>query len=183
LTLTRGRDYHRFVRRGSRPRLKVKDKDSPGVKPRVLVLGVGNLLLGDEGVGIHVIRRLQSKIRAENITIIDGGTGGYSLLEYFEQADLVVVVDAALDDNPPGTISRVSPRFATDYPPTMVSHDVGLKDTLGALALLGKKPRLVLFSISIENPGSLTLELSPAIERAIPRVVKAVADFLKSVAF
>ena len=150
------------------------------VKERVLVLGVGNLLMGDEGVGIHVIRRLRSRIRAENIVIVDGGTGGYDLLEYFEQADLAVVVDAALDDRPPGTISRLSPAFAADYPPTMVSHDIGLKDTLGALDLLGKKPRLVLFAISIENPGYLTLELSPAVQRAVPLAVDAIAAYLQS---
>jgi hydrogenase maturation protease len=152
------------------------------VKDRILVLGVGNLLMGDEGVGIHVIRRLRTRIRADHIIIIDGGTGGYDLLGYFEQADLAVIVDAALDDKPPGTISRLTPSFAADYPPTMVSHDIGLKDTLGALELLGQKPRLVLFSISIENPGRLTLELSPPVERAVPLAVDAVAEYLESLA-
>jgi hydrogenase maturation protease len=148
-------------------------------KPRILVLGVGNLLLGDEGAGIHVIRRLRSEVRAENVIIVDGGTGGYGLLGYFEDADLAVVVDAALDGNPAGTITRLSPRYARDYPPTLVSHDVGLKDTLAALELLGKKPEVVLFAISIENPGRPTLELSPAVEQSIPQAVRAVVRFLE----
>jgi hydrogenase maturation protease len=155
---------------------------SPALKTRILVLGWGNLLLGDEGVGIHVVRRLQTRIWAENIAVIDGGTGGFSLLEYLQRADLAVVIDAALDDHPPGTIRRISPQYAADYPAAMVSHEVGLKDTLGALDLLGKKPQIVLFSISIENPDHMTLDLSPAIERAVPLAVEAVIEFLESVA-
>jgi hydrogenase maturation protease len=158
----------------------MQDKVAPASKPRILVLGVGNLLLGDEGVGIHVVRRLQSETLDENVTVIDGGTGGYSLLEYFQDADLAVVVDAALDGNPPGTITRISPRFARSYPPTLVSHDVGLKDTLAALEMLGQKPEIMLFAISIESPGQPTLDLTPAVERAVPRAVRAIADFLKN---
>jgi hydrogenase maturation protease len=155
------------------------DESAPRLKPRILVLGVGNLLLGDEGVGIHVIGHLRSEVRGENVTIVDGGTGGYGLLGYFEDADLAVVVDAALDGNPAGTVSRLTPRYARDYPPTLVSHDVGLKDTLAALELLGKMPEIVLFAISIENPGRPTVELSPAVERAIPPAVRAVTRFLE----
>jgi hydrogenase maturation protease len=160
----------------------MREKDSPAPKPRILVLGVGNLLLGDEGVGIHVVRRLQSEPLGENITVIDGGTGGYSLLGYFQDADLAVVVDAALDGNPPGTITRISPRYARNYPPTLVSHDVGLKDTLAALEILGQKPEIILFAISIESPGCPTLELSPTVERAVPRAVRALTGFLENAA-
>jgi len=160
----------------------MQDNDAPVHKPRILVLGVGNLLLGYEGVGIHVVRRLQSEPLDGNITVIDGGTGGYSLLEYFQDADLAVVVDAALDGNPPGTITRISPRYARNYPPTLVSHDVGLKDTLAALEILGKKPEVVLFAISIESPGRPTLELSPAVARAVPKAVRALTGFLENAA-
>jgi hydrogenase maturation protease len=78
--------------------------------PRVLVLGIGNILLSDEGVGVHVINRFQKKFTIpDNVEVIDGGTMGLDLVPYFEGKTHVVVVDAmCADGQAPGTIRRFS---------------------------------------------------------------------------
>ena len=77
-------------------------------EPRILVLGIGNILLSDEGVGVHVINRLQETFAIpDGIEIIDGGTMGLDLMPYFEGKTDVVVVDAICSDGEkPGTIRR-----------------------------------------------------------------------------
>lgn len=66
----------------------------------VLLLGIGNILMGDEGVGIHAIERAESFDIPEWMDTLDGGTGGFHLLEYFEKYRHVVMIDATLDDKP-----------------------------------------------------------------------------------
>ena len=61
---------------------------------------------------------------------LDGGTGGFILLEPLQNADRIILIDAAADENPIGTVTRTTPRFSRDYPPTLTAHDIGVKDLL-----------------------------------------------------
>jgi len=148
---------------------------------KITILGLGNLLMGDEGAGIHVVRQLEEELSGENIQIVDGGTGGINLLEYFTQPDLLILVDAALDSQPPGTIVCREPCFSNDYPRTLVAHDFGLKDLLNAADLLDKRPNIVLFTISIEIPRKMQLELSPEIQSAVKETSHRIKDFVSSI--
>ncbi|NIO19946.1 MAG: hydrogenase maturation protease, partial [Candidatus Aenigmarchaeota archaeon] len=76
--------------------------------------------------------------------IIDGGTGGVQLLDFFLRNDLVILVDAAMDQREPGTMTRLKPIYSKDYPQTVMVHEIGLKDILDALHLLEKAPEIVL---------------------------------------
>lgn len=156
-------------------------KDIP-MHSKITVLGLGNLLMGDEGVGIHLIRQLEQEVTGININIVDGGTGGLNLLEYFIESDLVVIIDATCDGQPPGTMTFRKPRFSPDYPRTLAAHDLGLKDLLDALDLLDEKPEIVLFTISVEVPPKMTLRLSPEVQSAVPSASGRIQDFLTSVA-
>ncbi len=152
-------------------------------KVKITVLGLGNLLMGDEGVGIHVIRQFEQEFSNENINIVDGGTRALNLLEYFVHSDLVVIVDASLDGQPPGTITYQRPLFSSDYPRTLVAHDLGLKDLLDALDLLDVRPDVVLFTISI-GTGMLqkvSLDLSREIQSAVRPASHRIRDFISSV--
>lgn len=156
--------------------------EMPGMEAlKTTVLGLGNLLMGDEGVGIHVIRRLEQESSGENVHFVDGGTGGLNLLEYFSRSDLIVIVDATCDGQPAGTIACRTPRFSPDYPRTLVAHDLGLKDLLDAVDLMDMKPDLVLFTISIALPQKLSLELSPEVRSAIGPACERIREFLNSV--
>lgn len=146
---------------------------APGVRVRCLILGIGNVLMGDEGVGVHVVRRLQESPLPAGVECLDGGTGGFHLLEPLQRTPRLVLVDATLDDRPAGTVRLLRPRFARDYPPTLTAHDIGLKDLLDALDLLGNKPEVVLFAVSIAPPR-LGTALSTAIAALVPALVEAV---------
>jgi hydrogenase maturation protease len=150
-------------------------------KKQILVLGIGNLLMGDEGVGVHVVRKLQKDKDLDGVDIVDGGTGGLGLLEYFLNHDLVILIDATMDGNPPGSLRWLKPAYAADYPLTMGSHDIGLKDVLDALRLLGKKPEIILVAVSIESMDRMTLELSAQIQGAVAAASKEIKDYLMSV--
>jgi hydrogenase maturation protease len=130
-------------------------------------MGIGNYLMADEGLGVHFARRLGEMELPEGVDVLDGGTGGFHLLEYFEEYPHVILVDATLDGRPPGTIRRIKPRFAADFPQAMSTHDIGLKDLVGALQLLGRMPEIDLFVVSIRSIQDQGIELTPDIEKVM----------------
>ena len=77
------------------------------VEKETLVLGVGNLLLKDEGVGIHVIKALENEKLPAHVHLMDGGTGGLHLLSWLQGYDRIIMIDATLDNNPPGTVRLI----------------------------------------------------------------------------
>ena len=145
-----------------------------------LILGVGNLLMGDEGVGIHAIRRLETETLPDTVRLLDGGTGGFHLLSLFQEYDPIILIDATMDGKPRGEIALFQPRFASDFPRTLSAHDIGLRDLLESAALLGPLPRLYLITISIGEIEPMTMELSAPIEDTLPRVVQTVRTVLQS---
>ncbi len=153
------------------------------IGPGLLVLGIGNVLMGDEGVGVEVIRRLRQERLPDGVECLDGGTGSFTLLGPLEAARRVVLVDATLDGAPPGTLRRLRPRFSKDYPRTLTAHDIGLKDMIDALYLLGGTPDITLFTVSIRMPQNLGIGLSEEVEACVGRVVEAVREEIERAGF
>ena len=150
----------------------------PEQKEKPLILGVGNLLMGDEGVGIAAVQRLEQNGFAKQAELVDGGTGGFHLLGLFRDRRHLILIDAAADGKPPGTVSLIRPRFACDFPPSLTAHDIGLKDLLESAALLGDLPYVDLITISVGGLGSLSIELSPAVAAALPQIEQIVRQCL-----
>lgn len=149
----------------------------------VLILGIGNYLMGDEGLGVHVVNQLKEEVPGL-ATIIDGGTAGFQLMEYLESYPHVIMIDATLDGKPAGTIQKIKPRFSKDFPSAMSTHEIGLKDLVEGLLLLGKMPDIHLFIMSIEKVQPLSTLLSPEIEDSLPELkcqVVALAKTLSAV--
>ena len=144
--------------------------------PRVLILGIGNVLLGDEGVGVRVVSELQELNLPPGVECLDGGTGGFQLLGPMQDAGRVVLVDATVDGAPVGTVHRLRPRFSKDYPRTLTAHDIGLKDLLDAFYLLGDSPDVTLFAVSISIPEEVRVGLSESLARCVPGVVERVLE-------
>ena len=147
----------------------------------VTILCVGNYLMGDEGVGVHFARRLENEMLPKGITVIDGGSGGFKLLEYMDDDDDLVLIDATLDDREPGTITMKRPRFASDFPRAMSTHEIGLKDLVESSILLGKFPTIYLFTVSIEMIQPLSIDLSPDVRACLPELqdhVLGLANYL-----
>jgi hydrogenase maturation protease len=146
----------------------------------VLVLGIGNVLMGDEGAGVHVVRHLEGCGVPAGVELLDGGTGSFLLLGPMQRARKVILIDATLDGNPTGTVRRLTPRFSTDYPRTLTAHDIGLKDLLDAFYLLDHPVDVVLFAISIASLQEIGMELSPEIETRVPDYAQLVLRELES---
>ena len=140
----------------------------------ILILGVGNYLMGDEGIGVHTIQELSKQKLPEYIDILDGGTGGFLLLNCFEAYKTVIFVDATMDGKPEGTISKLRPKFAADFPSALSVHDVGLKDMIEAVYLMEKVPDIHLFTVSIEKLDPMTVELNPKVKAALPNLIEQI---------
>jgi hydrogenase maturation protease len=147
---------------------------------KTLVLGLGNILMADEGVGVHVVRALEKHSLPPGIECLDGGTGGFILLEPMQEANRIVMVDAAADGNPIGTVTRTVPRFSRDYPPTLTAHDVGIKDLLDLFYMLDGGREVVLYAITIDPRQPISLELSPAIKKAANEAIEQILMELAS---
>ena len=143
-----------------------------------LVLGIGNLLMGDEGVGVHALRAFEAESWPGGVTLVDGGTGGFHLLEYLQDYESVVMIDATLDGQPAGTVSVLRPRYASDFPRSLTAHDIGLRDLIEAAVLLGPLPPVTLVTVSIAEIRSMVLTLSPEVAGAIPMVRRVVQGIL-----
>ncbi len=141
---------------------------------QVLVLGVGNYLMGDEGIGVHIAHRLDKIELPAGVDALDGGTGGFFLMSLFDEYPAIIFVDATMDGQPAGTISQIKPRFAADFPQALSVHDVGLKDMIEAVYLLGKVPDMHIVTISVKELMPMTMELSQAVEESIPEAIDVI---------
>jgi len=153
-----------------------------GTDPRVLVLGIGNLVMSDDGVGVRVVQQLQREYRfAENVVIMDGGTLGLDLLPKLEGIDHLIVVDAVETGRMPGTCVRLTGEELPIALETKVSaHQMGLKDLLSVARLLGHYPgEMVLIGV---QPGSIEMdtELTALVEAKVDVLARMVLDELAS---
>ena len=146
----------------------------------IAVMGVGNLLLGDEGVGIHLVRKLADLIHYENVKIIDAGTCSDFMSLLDKTPDKLIVVDAVKTDEKPGTVYRFDINDVDlQAQPIFSSHDTSVSDSLRTMALLGTKPKSVVI-IGVE-PGVIdsSLDLSPEVETALPAVIDLVIEEIR----
>lgn len=146
---------------------------------RILVLGLGNLVLKDEGVGIHAVQRMQQDELPQGIDILDGGTGGIFMIGILQQYDHIIMVDATLDANPPGTVRRLKPKYSTDYPRLMSAHEIGLKDMIDAMVMQEHIPDIDLVIVSARDVQEIGMELSPPVEKALPEVIDTVNTIIR----
>jgi len=149
---------------------------------KTLVLGLGNVIMGDEGVGVHVVRALEKVQLPPGVECLDGGTGGFVLLEPLQSADRIVLIDATDDGKAPGTVTRTTPRFSQDYPPTLTAHDIGVKDLLDAFYMHSGEREVVLYAISIDPRQSISLDLSLACAVARDDAARQIAAELNTAA-
>jgi hydrogenase maturation protease len=151
--------------------------------PRVLVLGIGNILMMDEGVGNRVATDLQANYRfPADVAVMDAGTMGLGMMHLFRGVEFLLVADAVDGTgHPAGTVVRVSPE---DFAPNQVLHslhDVRLIDVLNAAKMIEIMPDAECIGIQVENmsPEVLTIGLTQTVEAALPRAIAAVLYVLE----
>lgn len=147
---------------------------------KITVLGIGNILLSDDGVGVHIVNKLNDEYTfPDNVTIIDGGTKGLDLLPFIEDSDKVLIVDAANFKKEPGTIDTVIgdkiPAFLSQK---LSMHQIGLPDMLFAAKLMEISPaEICLIGIQPESMETGT-EMSGLIRKRFDALLNKVLEKL-----
>lgn len=147
---------------------------------RIVILGVGNVLFSDEGVGIKALEELKENfIFPENVELIDGGTLGIGLMPYLEGVNRLIILDAVLGGGPPGRVYEFKgEQIRTMFSRKVSMHNVGLQDVLYILDFLDRIPEeMVLIGV---EPKSLSLgcSLSPVVRSSLEMVVEKVLKHL-----
>jgi hydrogenase maturation protease len=143
---------------------------------KTIVLGVGNLLLKDEGIGIHVVQELQKRQLPNGVEVVDGATSGMNLLALFPEASRLIIVDCVKGGKEPGTIYKFTPDEVKKREWRLMTslHDVNLADVLQLAEQMNEMPEEVVI-IGVE-PKELDygVELSPELEAKLPQVIEEV---------
>jgi len=138
-------------------------------------LGIGNILLRDEGVGVRVIEQMQKMHLPDDVELVDGGTAGADLLDVLAERRKVIVIDAVQADCEPGTVLRfTADELVQPDGVGMSLHELGLGEALTMTRQLGCAPEdVVVFGIKPKDTGS-GLELSEEVEASVPKVVELI---------
>ena len=149
---------------------------------KILILGVGNILFRDEGIGVRALEWLRGNARfPENVTLLDGGTLGVGLMDALLGCDRAYVLDAVLGGGEPGSIYRLTDenlRKSMSFRDSL--HQTDLVDTLLFCELLGHRPEGVVFGMEPQDYHTMELGLSPVCEQNIPRLGQAVLNELSA---
>ncbi len=141
---------------------------------RFVIVGVGNLLLKDEGIGIHTVKALQELQLPECVEIIDGGTSP-DLIAYSEAESKLIIIDAVKAGGEPGAIYRFTPDNLDSAQGRAISlHELGVPESLQLMRLAGNEPEEIVI-IGIE-PQEIDwgIELSPVLQQKIPDIIKLI---------
>jgi hydrogenase maturation protease len=147
----------------------------------ILILGIGNFLLKDEGVGVHVVKKLEEFHLPDNVEVLDGATAGLDLTDFIANRKKVIVIDTVKAGEKPGTIYRLTEENLDIKPKAIMSfHEIDFLDALYMSEVMGNKPKETIV-IGIE-PKDMSdgIELSPEIEERIPEIIKVVMKELNN---
>ena len=140
----------------------------------VSILGIGNILLEDEGFGVHFVRWISQRYRdTDEIRIIDGGTLGYALLDIISSCRNLIVIDVLKVDDTPGSLYRFNKQeMEIHLPPPTSAHEVTFSDVLFKVELMDESPDVVFLCIVPEKYGDMDLEMTPLMREKFPAMEK-----------
>jgi hydrogenase maturation protease len=116
----------------------------------------------------------------EKVVLLDGGTGGFHLLNEITGYEKLIIIDATADENPIGTVKMIKPKYSKDYPKALTAHDIGLKDLIEAAMLLDKLPEVFLVVVTIDPNQEVDTTLSEVISNKMPEIENQVFEILKN---
>jgi hydrogenase maturation protease len=133
-----------------------------------LILGIGNILIGDEGFGVHVVRRLKELELPNGVRVEEGGVGGLNLLGYLDGIERLVIVDAMILDSPPGKLVlwKLGPNFQESGKNILSFHQLGIIELVRIWGLLGYEPE-ILFLVTRPEIMEPSMDLSPTLQSAL----------------
>ncbi len=151
----------------------------------LLILGLGNVLCGDDGLGVAAVRRLQELYDVpEGVSLLDGGTLGLGLLPYIEDSERVLLVDAIRGEGPPGSFVRLSGEEVGPAVAQRLSvHQVGVTDLLDAARWRERLPvELILLGL-VPRSLELSIDLSPPLKARLDDLARRVAEEARRLGF
>jgi hydrogenase maturation protease len=159
------------------------DKGGKNQQQNIVILGIGNILLSDEGIGVHVANELFKRTLPENVSVVEGGTDGFRLLNVITEADRLIIIDAVRGGSESGSLYRFDIDDVKSCPSGFKTsvHQIGILEVIDLSGLIGKTPDTTIIGI---EPKSLEMgmELSPEIREKIPRIIELVLDEVRRVA-
>lgn len=142
---------------------------------KVIVVGIGNLLMQDEGIGVHVVNRLAEMDLPDDVDVIDAGVNSYDMLDIFGQAETLIIVDAMQAGGEPGTIYRAPLEELGLKPAENITslHEMHFIEAVNMAKLLGHHPEIIVFGV---EPGTMSvgMELTPEIAEKLPRLLELI---------
>jgi hydrogenase maturation protease len=147
-----------------------------GMEKKILVAGVGNLLFSDEGVGVHVARELSKMSLPEEVELADVGTATFELTRLMDGKDKVVIVDAILTDDAPGTIYRLTPDDLKSRRKELAAslHQFGVLEALQCRIADAGRPQVVILAVVPKDYYTLATDLTPELKSRLDSIVSEV---------
>ena len=148
------------------------------VKKKVLILGIGNILHKDDGLGVFIVNEISNSVKKipKDVEIADGGTLGYDLLHLMSGREKIVIVDALKVDDKPGSIYRFPAKHLTDSNNKFSLHDMGVKKIIDMLTLSGENPDIEIIGVVPEDIHTMEIGISDSVKKSIPKAVEYILD-------
>jgi hydrogenase maturation protease len=156
--------------------MTAQGKAPVGESSQITILGVGNILLSDEGVGVRVVERLSRQYRFPgNVQVLDGGVLGIRLMGIIGSSDVLIVVDAVKNGHPPGTLYRMADH---EVPRRVMSkqsmHQMDLPEVLALCSAIDKNPSTIVVGVEPEDITTLNVALTPMIAAKVDDLIAMV---------
>jgi hydrogenase maturation protease len=146
-----------------------------------LIIGVGNLLRTDDGIGVHAVNMLiDSGDLPEWVEAVDAGSSGIDLPALIQGREKVIIIDALETDLEPGSVFRFAASHLTpESGAKLTLHESGVCDALRTLAMVGERPDVEIIGVVGRDVESAGMEPSPDVKAALPRVLETVIEALR----
>lgn len=150
------------------------------MKKKIIVMGIGNYILSDEGIGIHAVRELEKTVWPDNVEIYDAGTTGILSFHKFIEADILIAIDAVALREEPGFIQVYDKEdiMLSKIPMKISPHQIGFQETLLQAELHGKQPEIVKLIGVVPESYAAGTELSPRCQEVLPKVTAIAAEYI-----
>ncbi|TAL38054.1 MAG: hydrogenase maturation protease [Spirochaetes bacterium] len=144
----------------------------------VLILGIGNTLMSDDGIGVYIVNRIIETGVAlpRNVDVLDGGTAGFDLVPYMQGYDRIIIVDALKAEDDPGSIYRFPADHARFDPARMSLHEVGIAEILRHLSLSGCDPEVEIVGVVPEDVATFDISISASVLESVPRAIDVILE-------
>ena len=145
---------------------------------KILVLGIGNILQKDDGIGVHVVNFIieSGSNIPDDVEIIDGGTAGYDLLSLMQGREKIIIIDALKVNDESGSVYRFTPDYLKSEGQTFSLHDVGMRKIIDMLGLMGRVPKIEIIGIVPEDIDTFDIGLSRSVQKSVPHAVEQIFD-------